>query len=121
MSSEDVLSMQDAAPVEIIGQKRKRTQDTMDCKEVLCALLEILRNTSKPVSNELLARDIPETEHCWIPSEERMRELKCDEPEEKIEISWEQRCAIALAEHEKEWEKECLAALKEFEDEELYE
>ena len=117
MSTEDVLSIQDAMPVQIIGQKRKRTQDTMDCKEVLCALLEILRNTSKPVSNELLA----ETELCWIPSEEHMRELKCDEPEEKVEISWEQRCAIALAEHEKEWEKECMAALKEFEDEELYE
>ena len=122
MTDEDVVSILETEPAKIIGQKRKRTQDTLDCSEVLCVLLEILPTICKPISAELMACDQPKTRGCWIPSEERMREVNCVlVKEEKVELSWEERCAIALAEHERHWEKECEAALKEFENDELYE
>tara|TARA_B100001093_G_scaffold495982_1_gene541101 strand:- start:889 stop:1257 length:369 start_codon:yes stop_codon:yes gene_type:complete len=121
MTDEDVVSILETKPAQIIGQKRKRTQDAMNCSQVLCVLLEILPAICKPVSVELMACDQPKTEGCWIPSEERMREVKCVLiKEEKVELSWEERCAIELVKFEREWEKECEAALKEFEDDELY-
>ena len=121
MTDEDVVSILETKPAQIIGQKRKRTQDAMDCSEVLCVLLEILPTTNKGISAELMTCDQPKTEGCWIPSEERMREVKCVLlKEENVEISWEQRCSIELVKFERECEKECEAALKKFEDDELY-
>ena len=121
MTDEDVVSILETKPLQIIGEKRKRSEDAMDCSEVLCVLLDILPTTSKPISKELMAYHQPKTRESWIPSEEHMREVKCVLlKEEKVEISWEQRCSIELVKFEREWEKECEAALKEFEDDELY-
>tara|TARA_A100001015_G_scaffold320746_1_gene448300 strand:- start:1475 stop:1882 length:408 start_codon:yes stop_codon:yes gene_type:complete len=96
---------------------KKRKNPPLDHCEILHALLEVLRNESKPIVAELVASEQAEENACWlVPVEYMERCLALGEDKEVfLEPSWDERCARALAEHEREWEAECEAALKEHE------
>jgi hypothetical protein len=119
----------------LTGKKRK-TPPLEHC-EILHALLEVLRNESKPNVSELIASEQVEAATCWVVPVEYMERClvlgenkevflkpswdeRCARALEEHDREWEAECEAALAEHEREWEAECEAALKEDEDDDLY-
>ena len=121
------MTEKNLATKNITGNKRKN--HTLEHCEILHALLEILRNESKPVVVELVAREQPEEAVCWlVPAEHMDRCLLLGEDKEVfLEPSWDERSDRVLEEHERGWGaccetamKEHEAGLKEYEDDDLY-
>tara|TARA_A100001015_G_scaffold308918_1_gene407367 strand:- start:2281 stop:2661 length:381 start_codon:yes stop_codon:yes gene_type:complete len=125
------MTEENLATKNITGKKRKNRP--LEHREILHALLEILRNESKPIVAELVVREQPKEAVCWlVPAEHMERCLLLGEDKEVfLEPSRDERCDRALEEHERDWETGCEtalkehdiereAALKEYEDDDLY-